>query len=518
VLGSEDRGIGRGLLVQGHFEGLWRVRWLLGFAICGSLLLAGCVRLGYDEVAGEADQTPDVPSGDASMDAGGDAGDNPDGGKTERPPNDGGVPSMDAMVMRNPEGGLDAGDAGADAGGDAGDAGGDAGDAGGDAGDAGGDAGPIWQADGTYRKPITISRASGSAALPNFPVLVRLVLDPVSEAPHVALDDGSDIFFTADEMSTDPIPYEIDAFDRVTGKLFAWVLLQSLPSDQETTIYMYYGNAAYTGTPPATDVWVSSYVAVHHMNSLSDSTAYQYDLFEYSDPLLPVDQGAIGNSAVFGAGATRDDGYTLPRESEDVPELDGLSTMTMSAWIRMDRADPIEGILGKNVAQYPSAGTSLNTTEDPWEIGCWVGMINLDDFARNGQGVHTTGQVLLGPPTLRYLVAVFDGRLAAARRILIYLDGVEQNTVPYFAGVYPRTTTPDTRAPARIGTSPMNRDLDDTSSFYGLLDEVRYAAAARSAGWVLTEYNNQRDPAECDPDCPFVVAGAEEYIFDEDPP
>jgi len=102
----------------------------------------------------------------------------------------------------------------------------------------------------SYRKRIIIqgSQVSGTSNLDNFPVLIKFLPDSdtnlkhTSYAGHVGKDDGTDIFFTNDEGGK--CDHEIEKYDPQTGELIAWVEAPRLYHSANTTLYMYYGNAA----------------------------------------------------------------------------------------------------------------------------------------------------------------------------------------------------------------------------------------------------------------------------------
>ncbi|HEX9894488.1 MAG TPA: LamG-like jellyroll fold domain-containing protein, partial [Gemmatimonadales bacterium] len=81
-----------------------------------------------------------------------------------------------------------------------------------------------------------------------------------------------------------------------------------------------------------------------------------------------------------------------------------------------------------------------------------------------------------------YVVGVAD---ASGTLLRIYVDGTQRNTAAY-------TGTSQTGAgELHIGNSP---DII-LQTFNGGIDEVRVAAAARSADWISAEFNNQTSPA-----------------------
>ena len=67
----------------------------------------------------------------------------------------------------------------------------------------------------------------------------------------------------------------------------------------------------------------------------------------------------------------------------------------------------------------------------------------------------------------------------------LYRDGVLQDTNPHSAGINTQGME------GYIGYAPA---LWGTCGLTGSLDEIRLATVARSAGWISTEYANQKSP------------------------
>jgi hypothetical protein len=140
-----------------------------------------------------------------------------------------------------------------------------------------------------YRKAIVIdnTKVSGSVDLTNFVALVSATSTDwksVSNGGNVTQADGGDIVFT--NSSGTKLDHEIDLYTASTGNLIAWVEIDTLEYDADTTIYMYYGNdAGSLDESSATGTW-SGYSAVWQMSeepttasaAVLDSTSNNYDL------------------------------------------------------------------------------------------------------------------------------------------------------------------------------------------------------------------------------------------------
>ena len=127
-----------------------------------------------------------------------------------------------------------------------------------------------------YRRQITIldsmtPTASCSSNLSNFPVLISLsgnwlkttATDPTNGRIYSA--NGYDIIFRASDGVTQ-LDHEIEQYDGTNGTLVAWVRIPTLAYNADTTIYMYYGNAAITSaTANPTGVWDTNFKGVWHL-------------------------------------------------------------------------------------------------------------------------------------------------------------------------------------------------------------------------------------------------------------
>ncbi|HLC01103.1 MAG TPA: DUF2341 domain-containing protein, partial [Candidatus Bathyarchaeia archaeon] len=117
--------------------------------------------------------------------------------------------------------------------------------------------------------------------LSDFPVMISFTdVDLANDAQ----DDGDDILFTLSDKKT-KASHEIEKFNGATGELVAWVKIPSLFSQNNTLIYMYYGNTSISSQQDVVNVWDSYYVGVWHLKEnpagtapqMQDSTSYNND-------------------------------------------------------------------------------------------------------------------------------------------------------------------------------------------------------------------------------------------------
>ena len=113
---------------------------------------------------------------------------------------------------------------------------------------------PAWAA----RYPLAVQRSRVTGTPGSFSVLVAITSGELVRARA----DGEDLVFTAGD-GTSPLPYEIEQFDRTTGKLLAWVTLSTISSTADTEFYLYFDYPDAPG-PTLMDVW-PDHLAVWHL-------------------------------------------------------------------------------------------------------------------------------------------------------------------------------------------------------------------------------------------------------------
>ena len=254
-----------------------------------------------------------------------------------------------------------------------------------------------------------------------------------------------------------------------TSKLVSWVNIPELSSQQDTIIYMYFGNSN-TNESNDSDTWDESFMSVHHFNespsindtaSFLDSTNNNKDAtplnFNFSEDSSTDVLGIIGKANKFDG---EDDYITIPNDSTD--------NLTFSYWINKDFTD-----------------YRRNTVKDGNTAG---GFINV--FSGSSHGVY----IPQGTPTPGYHYG--SGIIADEYNLLtwtydkntlkIYTNGEIKNTVSV-------ATTNDFSSTAISIAKPYGSDTED---FKGIIDELQLSNTIRSEEWIKTQYNNQNNPNE----------------------
>jgi hypothetical protein len=326
-----------------------------------------------------------------------------------------------------------------------------------------------WQ----YRKKLTLDSNLVEADLTDFPVLISLTGD--SDLPAAAQSDFDDVLFTSADGTT-KLSHEIEAYDSANGDIVAWVKIPSLSSSSDTDIYMYYGCGTACNQQNAADVWSNNYVGVWHLKEATgtqtnDSTSYANHGTPSSSDTPTQDTGQIDGALYF-----NDDG--APERNVSVTDnntgLDLPSAMTVSGWVRTSDNVNDPGLI---VNKWSNTASEQNY---------WLGKLSDTNIAFYVDGGSSNVTASLGliddGADFHHVVGVADPT-GGPQKLRIYVDGIQRDSTGWDGSSY----TADTAL--RIGNSPAA-----AQEFKGTIDEVRVQSTNRSAAWILTEYDNIKNP------------------------
>lgn len=342
-------------------------------------------------------------------------------------------------------------------------------------GDANAGDGPTapWAPGFLYRKPVTITPPTLTAALDNFPV--GILADADAQLADSARNDGQDIIFVAADGTT-RIDHELVTFDGATGALEAWVRMPQLPNGP-STIFMYYGAAAQP--PTAITTWPTSFAGVWHLDqgvAAADSTPHGHGAFASMPITTPeVVDGIAGRARNF-------DGVDDSLSVADPPDgsLDfGMNSFSFSLWVDATAST------GEFDAAMSKGGA---TTGEPGYC-VLLGTANWNVKAHDGSNYRDP---VAGTETLHswvYIAGVVD---RTAQQIRAYRDGVFTDSAP-LSGV----ATLNNNNALTFGLTGVLMPYD------GALDEVRISAGVLSADWIAAEYANLKSPT-------FAVLGGQQ--------
>ena len=189
-----------------------------------------------------------------------------------------------------------------------------------------------WQAEWSYRKPITIDGGPQAGAIGGdagrVPVLVRLhtgnfKFEGVSET-------GADLRFIAADDKT-VLNHQIEQFDPLLGMALIWVDVPNVSAGTPQKLWMYYGNPKAPASGNGQRSFDPDYTLVYHFAEGAvpprDTTAYGNN---GQTSAVPVEGTVIGRGAQLGSGA-----LMLPATPSLAVQAGG--TLTFSAWVRPDQ-------------------------------------------------------------------------------------------------------------------------------------------------------------------------------------
>lgn len=326
------------------------------------------------------------------------------------------------------------------------------------------------------KKAITIDGTRVPEALTDFPVWV--VLDDADIAASAA-PGGDDIFFT--NVTGQPVPFELQRWTPA-GHVEAWVKLD-LSAGIPTVFFIRYGEPTGAPAPAPTQVFSSSFAAVWHLEDSLSTTAVTDATGTHAGTatggLGASDQvaGQLGGAIDFD-GANNAIGFTNP--------LLGSGPSTMSAWV--------------------SARTPTSTYDSIITVGTNATRQSRWFFTNNFMSNLSVG--LYGDDINTGDNVIGDGWILVAWTYEARVSRIFKNGVQVGADVMHAGTANTVGTVGNIGWAPMQWGSGGTTpaGLNGILDEVRIATVARTAGWLATEYANQTHSSSM----PFYTVGAEQ--------
>ena len=331
-----------------------------------------------------------------------------------------------------------------------------------------------WQ----YRKQITIDHTKIAGDLSDFTIL----LSRIDADLHLkAQEDGGDILFMNGLGVALKLYHEIETYNTSSGQLIAWIKIPFLSSNNDTVLYMYYGNPTCANTQYPQKTWDSNYKMVQHMNggaytTIDDSTSNDNDVTAAGGTPDYLQTGKIGFGTNFAKASS--ESLTIPRSTS----LEPANYITVGGWFKFTTVGTerllTKGIIYGNgyagysfIAKATGLYLQLKTTTQLYEVA-------------------NTGVYALPTGTWTYVTATYDGS-----NIKFFVNGTQLGNNIAATG----TIIHDTGATLLIGTHSTGVQYLDA-----VADELHISNSARSMSWISTEYNNQNDPSA------FLNVGPEE--------
>jgi biopolymer transport protein ExbB len=113
--------------------------------------------------------------------------------------------------------------------------------------------GGTWfdQGDWATRRPLTVDAGLVATTLADYPLLVQLADTDLGLGTQ---NDGDDLVFVAADGVT-RLDHEIEAWDRGSGTLTAWVRIPILDATDDTEIFLYLDNPSAVDQSDPEGVW-----------------------------------------------------------------------------------------------------------------------------------------------------------------------------------------------------------------------------------------------------------------------
>lgn len=365
--------------------------------------------------------------------------------------------------------------------------------------------GPIWTPDlsgvgssekiTSYFRTITIDHTKvGASDSFGFQLLISgtySYLVSVANGGKVQSASGYDIIFTTDSLGLNKLTWEIESYDPTTGAISAWVKLPVLSSQQDTVIYMWYGDRRITSFQGGVQgsVWDSNFVSVWHFPngvtlSLADSTgngnnATKQGVAGNTGPVAGKVDGAVSFVGSSGASA----GWLRMVASNSLKSIG--AQVTFEGWIYAN-VGSLSGGQRRELLNLTASGNFFVNVQSNL----------LSFFGSPVTNAYKQSVGTISEAVWTHVAVTYDGS-----NIRLYLNGQLDST-------FPATGTLD------VANGTTENDIAQnpytlTTGWAGLLDEVSLSNIARSPDWIRASFNNQNTPSS------FYGVGSENVVVSE---
>lgn len=327
-----------------------------------------------------------------------------------------------------------------------------------------------------HRKLVTVPAANvkGSTDLTDFPLVFRHI-----HADYKDLANGGKVHYNSqidirfETLDGTKLTHFLERWNNITGEVIGWVRMPTLSANSDTQFYIYYGKDIASTEENDAGVWSSVYKGVWHLWENPGGAAPQM-----------LDSTTNGNHGTANGGMTLSNaiegklgrGINLNGSQYiNVPDSASLRVtgdLTVSYWMRPSGSFP--RARRENPVHKAYGGEFGHTYEVDGGLSYYHGSSGIDGGTYQG----FTSDARIRENEWHYVTFV---RNTADANVYIYVDGGHVGTQAITIG---RATSSQA---LKFGAGYVN-------NFTGDLDEIRYAATARSIGWIATEFDNQKDP------------------------
>lgn len=333
-----------------------------------------------------------------------------------------------------------------------------------------------------YYKTATLDHTqAGSADSSNWPLTIGRGVGPqsadadlktVGNGGFVQNANGYDIRPYADAGLTSPLTFELVFYDGATGSLEMHVKIPTLSHTSDVVIYLAFGDAGISTDGSSTATWDSDFLSVYH---LADGT-----VLDTSDA-TGANNGTPVNTPTATTGQI-DGGVHLHAASLQYVDLGTAmdpAAMTYSIWVN---GDSFSDSYNSTIVRSGGTGSDYSQlfVKSNGKIAVYLGAAGNVDY--DGTGSHT-----LSTGTWYLVAFTYD----STNGLIGYVNGGVDGTAGANGTINTHT------APTYLG-----HDANGGRFWDGVLDEARISQIARSASWLLSDYNAQKSSST------FITWGA----------
>jgi len=320
---------------------------------------------------------------------------------------------------------------------------------------------------------VTIDHTKcGASDSSNFPVLINSIdarFKTVGNGGLVQNASGYDIRPFSDSGLTTPLSYELERYGPTTGEVVMNVKLPTVSHSVNTVFYLGFGDSTIsTDGSSATNTFSNSFACVFHFKdgtTLSILDALNLVAISGS-PLPTAGVGQIDGGAAFASASSQ---YL-----ETTTTGPGTAAFTLTGWAKATTFpnDYNPCLMNRGFSSNDYYGMFIRSADS--KLYCVVQATAVVSYDGTGTKTVSTG-------AWTHLAMTYD----SVNGLKSYVNGALDTTVAANGGA--NTTL--------IAMGIGRQRSTGTRYWNGILDEQRFASVARSADWILTEYNNQNSPS-----------------------
>lgn len=327
------------------------------------------------------------------------------------------------------------------------------------------------------------TKVSGSGDHSNFPILVSGTYDGTGSEPDLRVtgssgnienvdttatitgsdDAPADLVFSASTDGSSPYDHEIQYYDSTTGKIIAWVKIPTLDYNDDTVIYMVYGDSGVsTSQEDINNVWSSVFESVYHLQGDGSDSAGNWDMTGVNAPSYVA--GKIGNCITLN-GSTQN----LENSTATALKANDSSALYVSAWLNTDdtgnyRIFLDSGYYGASGFCYEIAITNAGKIATNTRNNAWI-----------------AANTALSTGTWAHVSLSFDGSSNVDFTKDAATDGTPAEDAIVNSGTHNGAT--------------IGQNGNDQAYWDGEIDELRVAFTDLGTDWGITEHNTQNSPS-----------------------